>query len=99
MLRRNQRDITINGSASSCKISVILVRLELNLTFLYRFSNNTQISNFMKIRPLGAELFHAEGRTDRHDEINSRPSKFVIAPKKREVIGQLHVQAALAPEE
>jgi len=53
----------------------------------------------MKIRPLGAELFHAEGRTDRHDEINSRLSKFVIAPKKREVIGQLHVQAALAPEE
>jgi len=53
----------------------------------------------MKIRPLGAELFHAEGRTDRHDEINSRLSKFVIAPKEREVIDQLHVQAALAPDE
>jgi len=25
---------------------------------------NTQISNFMKIRPLGAELFHADGQTD-----------------------------------
>jgi hypothetical protein len=24
-----------------------------------RFSKNTQISNFMKIRPVGAELFHA----------------------------------------
>jgi hypothetical protein len=45
----------------------------------------------MKIRLLGAELFHAEGRTDRHDEINSRLSKFVIAPKEREVIDQLHV--------
>jgi len=25
---------------------------------------NTGISNFMKIRPVGAELFHADGRTD-----------------------------------
>ena len=24
----------------------------------------------MKIRPLEAELFHADGRTDRHDEAN-----------------------------
>jgi hypothetical protein len=28
------------------------------------FSKNTQMSNFMKIRPVGAELFHADGRTD-----------------------------------
>jgi hypothetical protein len=25
----------------------------------------------MKIRPVGAELFHADGRMDRHDEANS----------------------------
>jgi len=30
----------------------------------------------MKIRPLGAKLFHAYGQTDRHDEANSRFSKF-----------------------
>jgi len=24
----------------------------------------------MKIRPVGAELFHADGRTDRHDKAN-----------------------------
>jgi hypothetical protein len=27
---------------------------------------------FMKILPLGAELFHAEGRTDKYDAANSR---------------------------
>jgi len=27
---------------------------------------------FHEIRPLEAELFHAEGHTDRHDEANSR---------------------------
>ena len=30
----------------------------------------------MKIRPVGAELSHADGRTDRHDEANSRFSQF-----------------------
>ena len=29
-------------------------------------------SDFMKIRPVGAELFRADGQTDRHDEANSR---------------------------
>ena len=32
--------------------------------FLNRIWKNTQISNFMKIRPVGAELFHADRRTD-----------------------------------
>jgi len=34
------------------------------LNFLDRFSKNNQISNFTKIRPVGAELFHADGRTN-----------------------------------
>ena len=39
------------------------------------------ISNFMKIRLVGAELLHAGGRTDRrtdrHEEANSRFSQFL----------------------
>ena len=35
-----------------------------NLNFIDGFVNNTQISNFMKSRPVGAELFHADRRTD-----------------------------------
>ena len=42
------------------------------LTIFGRFSKNVEISNFMKIRPAGAELFHADGQTDRYDEANSR---------------------------
>jgi len=30
----------------------------------------------MKICPLGAELFHADRRTDRRDKVNSRLSEF-----------------------
>jgi hypothetical protein len=33
-------------------------------------------TNFMKIRSVGAELFHADRQTDRHDESNSRFSQF-----------------------
>ena len=41
---------------------------------------NTQISNSMKIRPMGAELFHVDRQTDRranrHDEGNSCFTQF-----------------------
>ena len=60
----------------SCKVPVILVRFYWNLNFLYIFSKNTLISNFIKIRPLGAELSHVDRRTNRHDEANSRFLRF-----------------------
>ena len=34
------------------------------------------MSNFMKIRPVGAELFHADRQTDGRDEANSHISRF-----------------------
>ena len=36
----------------------------------------------MKIRSVGAELFHADGRTDRHDEANSRFPQFCERTRK-----------------
>ena len=44
----------INAYWSSCKAPVILVRFELNLNILDRFSKEKpQIWNFLKIRPVG----------------------------------------------
>jgi len=43
----------------------ILMKLEFSRQIFEK--KNTQIQNFMKIRPEGAE-FHADRRTDRHDE-------------------------------
>jgi hypothetical protein len=40
------------------------------------FSKIPQISNFMKIHPVRAELFCEDGQVDRHDEANSRFSQF-----------------------
>jgi hypothetical protein len=45
-------------------VPFILVRLERSLTLLDRIWKNTEISNFMKILPLGAELFYTDGQTD-----------------------------------
>ena len=44
--------------------------------FLERVLKNPQIPHFMKIRLVGAELFHADRQTDGNDEASSRFSKF-----------------------
>jgi len=72
------RDIIIYRS--SCKVPVIPVRIYPNLNFVDRFTKNTQISNIIIISPVGAELFHAnrrtDGWTDRHNEASRRFSQF-----------------------
>jgi len=45
------------------------------LNFLDRISKNTEISNFMKILPVGAEILHAKEQTDRRDEADGRFSR------------------------
>jgi len=36
------------------------------------------ISNFMETCPVRAKFSHADGRTDRHNEVNSRCSQFLL---------------------
>jgi hypothetical protein len=62
-----QEELSEMCSQMYIDLPVILVRYWWNLNFLNRFFKNTQ-SNFMKIRPVGAELFHAERRTDGQTE-------------------------------
>ena len=65
ILRRTDRDTVINVHTSSCKVTVLLVRFQWNLNFIDGYlKKKLKISNFMKIHPVGAELFHADGRTD-----------------------------------
>ena len=69
-------DVTITAYWSSSKVPVTLVRFSWNLNIPDRLSKNAEISNFMKIPTVGAELFHAERQTDRYEEANSRCSQF-----------------------
>jgi hypothetical protein len=64
ILRRIPLYTIINVHTSSYKVPILLVRFQSNLHFLDRFSKNPQISIFMKIRSMGAEMFHADRRTD-----------------------------------
>ena len=57
----------------SCQI---LMKLEFAQQF---FEKKLQISNFMKIRPVEAEMFHM----DRHDEADSVFRNFAKAPNKK----------------
>jgi len=64
ILRRNERDVIKIYIGFHVKYPFILFRFQWNLNFINRFSKNPLISNFKKIRPVGAELFHAYGRTE-----------------------------------
>jgi hypothetical protein len=64
------------------------MKLELSRHILEK---NHQISNFMKIRPVGAELFDADGQTDRRDEANSRFSQFCEKRLKIQVNARVFV--------
>jgi hypothetical protein len=56
------------------------------LNFLKKFSKKIQILNFMKIGPLGAELFHTDGGTGRLGEPNSQFSQFFERSQKLTVL-------------
>jgi hypothetical protein len=48
----------------------------MKLEFSPVFPQNKKTSHFINVLPVGAELFHEDRRTDRHDEAKSRFSQF-----------------------
>jgi len=70
ILRRNERDTIKNYFGILVTYPLFLS----DLKFLDRFSKNLQISNFIKLRPVGAEL-RCSMRTDRRTEM----TKLIVA--------------------
>ena len=62
ILSRTEEDIIINICRSSCKVHVILA--DFNESWIF-YKNFKKYSNLIKIRPVGAELFHADIWMDR----------------------------------
>jgi hypothetical protein len=57
------------------------------MKFLDTFLKNSEKSNIMKMRPVGAELFYAEGQSDwqtDRTELIVAFRNFANAPKKKE---------------
>jgi len=81
ILSRFQRDIIIHTHTSSCKVPVILVTFLWNLTLLGIFSKNSQISNFMTIRPVRAVLFSTDRQTDRQAGRQIWRTKMIVQSK------------------
>jgi len=63
ILRRNELDMIINLYRSLCKVLSLTSNFNENWIFSADFQNTHLMSNFMKIRPVRAELFHADGQT------------------------------------
>jgi hypothetical protein len=82
ILQRTERGMITNVHRSSCKVPLLSDRNE-TWIFSTDFQKNTQISNFTKICPMGAELFHADwrtdGRTDRQIDIRTDMTKLTVA--------------------
>jgi hypothetical protein len=77
ILRRIRRDVIVCVHRSPCKLLVFFCQILTKLEFpRHIFKKAPRILNLMKIRPVGSELFHADGRTVRHDAAKSGISKF-----------------------
>jgi len=57
------------------------------------FSKNTEISNFMKIRPVGTELFHVDGQMGGRKDERTDLSKLIVAFGDFVKVCKLHLSA------
>ena len=64
ILRIIRRHTIRNLHRSSREVPVVLVTSLIKPEFSQQTFEKYSISNFMKIRPVGAQMFHADGRTD-----------------------------------
>jgi hypothetical protein len=74
ILRGADRDIINIYTGLHVKCSLLLSNCN-KIELSRRISNNIQTSNFIRILPVVAELFHVAGETDGHNEANSRFSQ------------------------
>jgi hypothetical protein len=73
------------------------MKLEFSRQIFEKKKKKAHISNFIKIRLMGAELFHAGGQMDGHDKSKSSFSQFCKCAKKKKTFYWLHIIASLRP--
>jgi hypothetical protein len=79
ILRRIQRDVVTNVEKSSRKVLATLLTVQSDLNFVDRFLKNPLVTNLMKIRILGAELFHTDRQMDEYTDRQTDLTKLTVA--------------------
>ena len=76
-----------NRATSAYEVRAVNVRFKSNLNFVGRFfeKQNPQITNFMEIRLVGAELFQADGRKRNMATLTAAVLKCANAPNEKNV--------------
>ena len=69
ILKRTEHDVIKMYMGGHVKYRLFLPDFKETWIFFDIFSKNTQISNFTKNRPVGAELLHADRRRDRQTDV------------------------------
>jgi hypothetical protein len=78
---------------SSCKVSVVVCRFDHTGIISTDFQKVQYIFNPTKVRPVGAELFSVDGRTDGHDKANSHFSQLCLHTLKMQALMLLAEEA------
>jgi len=83
ILRRIKPDVIINVHRTSWKYPLFLSDFNETWIFSTEFRKNFQVSNFLKIRPVGVVSCGRtkDRQTDRYDETDTHFRSFSIAPK------------------
>ena len=90
ILRWTEQNVIANVHRSSYKVPIIIARYQWNLNFLYRFSKNIQISNFMKICPVWAEMFDVDGRKNGWTDMKLKVAFCNIAHTPKKDVLEIH---------
>ena len=69
ILRRTERDKIKIYIGLHVKYPLFLSEFNTSLNFSTYFAKSTQVSNFIKIRPVGDEVFYADGQTDKQTDV------------------------------
>ena len=84
-LSRKQNDFRGKIIENKTRVLILSRNFVCNIRHTKKKSKNILISNLKKIRTVGAELFHADGQTDRQNMTKLRVAfhNFTNAPKKQ----------------
>jgi len=61
--------LSVSNVCLSFGLRIVLVRFQQNLKYFDNFSKKFSKTKFHEIRPVGAELFHADGQTGRRTDV------------------------------